>query len=207
MAFLLNKKNWQQFLKALATKYNILAPKEGLYDLEYTFLPPEKTDEIVFPGARLTQPLKFFLYPPKENVTVDAESPEKKTIIFGVKACDLKAVSILDHIYLDPDFVDPFYKQRRDNTLLLSDDCSDPGESCFCVLMGGSPFPDKGFDLNLSFLEQGNVVIEVGSEKGKSLLEEAGAPLKDVEQSLLNEREEKRKKIVENLKKQNRSLA
>lgn len=124
----------------------------------------------------------------------------------GVKACDLRATAILDHIFLDPDFVDPFYKSRRDNLVIISDDCLEPKDCCFCVLVGLNPFPEKGFDLNLSFLEEGTLV-EVGTEKGKKLLLETKITLKKAEKDHIIRRNENRQKVVSSLREANKDFS
>jgi len=167
--YFFNIKDWQNRLVDWVSRFLVLAPQQGLYELEYQPAMKDETAKILFPGARLTTPLKLFLYPAKESLSIDPTFEQKQAVILGVKSCDLKATSILDHIFLDPDFVDPFYKTRRDNIILVSDDCPTPKECCFCNLEGGNPFADQNFDLNLSFLDDG-VLVEVGSEKGEHLL-------------------------------------
>jgi hypothetical protein len=102
------KNEWQKFLASMTSLFNVLAPEEGLFNPEFARISPENSERIVFPGARLTSPLKVFLYPPKEDLLSDPLPQDKKSVILGVKACDLRATAILDHIFLDPDFVDPF---------------------------------------------------------------------------------------------------
>lgn len=196
--FYLDRKNFLEFLSVIAHEYDLLAPKKDPFGTGYEPIHPDNTGDIDFPGARLTYPLKIFLFPPKEKVSVEPESSLRKTVIFGVKACDIKAVSILDNIFLDPDFVDPYYKKRRDNIILVSNDCTEPLEQCFCTLLGGNPFPAEGFDLNLSFIEDG-VIIQVGSEKGKSLLEEIKTGAEAASQEQLKMRDELRQKIIDKL--------
>ena len=203
--FVLSKDQWSTFLKKTASNYEVIAPKDGPYHLEYERIGEEETDTIVFPGARLTRPLKYFFYPPRENVSRDPSPPDKKRVIFGIKACDLAALSILDNIYLDPDFVDPFYKTRRDNAIIVSDDCTKPLENCFCVLIDGTPFATKNFDLSLSFIED-QVLVELGSEKGKNLLDNAGIDLRKAGEDLLNRRQEQRQAMIEQLKEQNKDF-
>ena len=197
--YYINNGEFRNFLRKIALSHSVFAPQQGLFDLEFTGVTPEATENIIFPGARLTQPLKFFLYPPREMVTSDPLRPEKKRVLLGVKACDLHAAAILDRIYLDPEIIDPFYRQRREDTIIISDDCPAPAESCFCVLVGGNPFPEKDFDLNLSFLDEG-VVVEVGSEKGKALLEDAEVPRAPAEEKHLSQRLEERSKVAKDLR-------
>ena len=203
--YYLKNEDWQKFLKQTLAKYCLYAPGKGLVEPEYRSFGPENLSEIIYEGARTTQPLKFFIYPPREKVSPDQPSSDKKTIILGVKACDLKGLSVLDKIFLDPDFPDPFYQKRRENIILISDDCTEPKESCFCTLLGGNPFPEENFDLNLSFLDKG-ILVEVGSKKGKDLLEEYKVSLHPAEEGHLKMRQEKREKVIEKLKEINKDF-
>ena len=219
--YYLKNEDWQKFLKQTLAKYCLYAPGKGLVEPEYRSYPSPQSSPtggeevgggVIYEGARTTQPLKFFIYPPREKVSPDQPSSDKKTIILGVKACDLKALSVLDKIFLDPDFPDPFYQKRRENTILISDDCTEPKESCFCILLGGNPFPEGNFDLNLSFLParpaggDKGILVEVGSKKGKDLLEEYKIPLLPAEEKQLKMRQEKREKVIEKLKEINKDF-
>ncbi len=55
--------------------------------------------------------------------------------LFGVKACDLTAISYLDIHFKD----DPHYQRRRQNTLLVGIDCLEPCESGFCASVDAGP--------------------------------------------------------------------
>jgi len=203
--FYLSKEQWWNFLKETASRHNVLAPVKGLFDLDFSPVLPEEIDNIILPGARLTQPVKSFLYPPKEGVTHPLQAGLKKTVILGVKACDLRAIAILDHIYLDPDYVDPFYKERRDNTILVSEDCTSPRDCCFCTLTGGNPFPESGFDLNLSFIGDG-VLVEAGSEKGQLLIGGMKDTWEPADEKYLSLRMEERNKVKDKLREINKEF-
>jgi NAD-dependent dihydropyrimidine dehydrogenase PreA subunit len=92
-------------------------------------------------------------------------------ILLGARGCDLEALEVLDRVFLEGEFRDPFYETRRRQLLLISADCTSCGETCFCTLVKGQPYPTKLFDLNLTPIEDG-FVVEVGSEQGKRLVEE-----------------------------------
>jgi NAD-dependent dihydropyrimidine dehydrogenase PreA subunit len=102
---------------------------------------------------------------------------EKPWMFLGVKACDFTALPILDQAF-GGDFADPQFQKRREESIYVGSDCSQPWETCFCTLVDGKPYPTKGFDINLSKVWDG-FVIEVGSLRGKTLLEGQDA-LKEV---------------------------
>jgi sulfhydrogenase subunit beta (sulfur reductase) len=131
-------------------------------------LKKETEQKINLTSYRTTNPLKYFFYPARERVYPETQLIPKN-IIAGVKACDLKAIEILDKALLNGNFTDPSYSQLRKNTLLISADCEEISKTCHCNLVEGKPFADSGFDLNLSSVD-GNYKIQIGSGKGKEFL-------------------------------------
>ena len=110
--------------------------------------------------ARSVETIKAFFFPPRSVVAQYPEGAEDESagsseagraVIVGLRACGLKALEILDKVFLD-DIVDPLYKNRRENSLIISCDCSQPWESCFCTEVGYQPYPESGFDLNVAGL-------------------------------------------------------
>ena len=71
-----------------------------------------------------------------KNLSVESMNFEKAPfVLFGVKACDYKAIEVLDKVFLaDP--VDTFYQSRRESTTIVTLACSKPEESCFCKAFG-----------------------------------------------------------------------
>ena len=127
--------------------------------------------------ARATEPVKALFLPPRGEVArffgedAGAEPPER--IVVGARACDVAALRILDHVFLEGDFEDPFYAARRERTLVVSADCTGPYETCFCVAVEGRPHAEGGFDLNLSEVNgNGEFIVETGSPKGEKFVEE-----------------------------------
>jgi len=172
---------WTNLLEQWAGKFRILAPqreKRGLYLRPVT---RENSRSIVYGEVRAAQPLKTFLLPPLEDVTGPPADAAAPVLFLGVKACDLSALSILDRAF-GGDFPDPRYQTRRNAGLVVSCDCSDPIETCFCTLVGGKPFPAQGFDLNLTPLE-GGFLVAVGTDRGGALLKDVEARLAKVDKS------------------------
>ncbi|RPI66379.1 MAG: hypothetical protein EHM47_16805 [Ignavibacteriales bacterium] len=136
-----------------------------------TFKRIEKTvrDKINLDTYRSDIPAKYLFYFPRETVYPDKTSFPKR-IVAGLKACDLKALELLDQALLNSGFTDPLYAGWRENTTVISSDCNEICKTCSCNLFGGKPFPEKGFDLNISRVKD-KYVITVGSVKGEELLQ------------------------------------
>ena len=129
---------------------------------------------IEFNNIRVCTPVKEFLFPLRELAAIFPEPLEPKDIkpfaVFGLKECDLRSIDVLDKVFTEKDFEDPFYVKRRENMFIISTDCFDPAESCICNFLSGKPFAKDGYDLNVSKVNSG-FVVEVGSEKGQAFVE------------------------------------
>jgi len=124
--------------------------------------------------------LKGFMFPAKErvalypaggsNAQIDVGVSEAgPQVIVGARACDLRALEILDAVFTEGDFVDPFYEKRRKCSVLVTIDCVDYADGCFCNLVGGQPYPTQGYDLNLSPIT-GGYLVSINSDQGKELV-------------------------------------
>jgi len=173
------------------------------------------------PGAELAlrQPrpsssMKAFLQPARERVAVytlegvdEAESCPAcgRRALVGVRACDLEAIRYLDKVFAEGECTDPFYQSRRRAEVLISVDCVAVHENCFCTALGGRPFAESGFDLNLTPITNG-YLIEVGTDKGRGIIEKAGSCVTEATAAQIAEREKARKQSADSLEKQNRGL-
>ena len=63
------------------------------------------------------------------------ELQNQNFVVFGMKACDVKGVEVLDRVFLtDP--VDTFYAARRAHGTIVAMACHEPEETCFCNSSG-----------------------------------------------------------------------
>lgn len=106
----------------------------------------------------------------KEKTIQEAPLPEDKIMIFGIRPCDARSFSFLDSVFIDEKAVDPYYRDRRNNTIVVSLTCRDPLPTCFCTSVGGSPAGKEGTDI-LVFDTGDSLLFETCSEKGTSFLE------------------------------------
>lgn len=136
-------------------------------------------DELMLDALNVTQSAKKIVFPQTEKMysikgqgqemtieeTFEDSSP---TIIFGIRACDSKAIFCLDQVFLTKGYVDNFYKARRDNTLIIANACYNPGANCFCGAMDVDPTEPDNADIIIR--DAGEVYIwEAKTEKGESL--------------------------------------
>ena len=148
---------------------------------------------------RTVEPLKSFYLPGKEKLT---EKSNKPVLIFGVKACDLNSLKVLDYVYLDGEYRDSHYAWRRENYFIFSADCTSFLETCFCTSLGYTPYPEDGFDWNLIPVANDEFVLQVGSPKGEVLSKELNLEIQKIPQHyqelIKKNREEIYNKVKEN---------
>ena len=168
--YIIKKDEWDKSLEKLSLSYNIYASISNEYNQDYELLKPSDIPEISYNKPKPVTPLKSFFLPVKENVT-SARDAEKPRIIMGIPNCDIEALSILDEIYLDENFVDVFYRHRRENTLIIASDCFSIQEHCHCLSYNIKPYSSKNADLAV-ILKDGLIILRVITGKGESLLNE-----------------------------------
>lgn len=163
------------------------------------------------PTEALSQPRpsqnpKGFFFPSAESVgrygsgSAATAVQAQPIVLLGLRACELRALKYLDKVLLGGDFQDPVYGARREVQTVVSVDCVEAGETCFCTLVGGRPFAADGFDVNLTPLEDG-FVAEVATDRGRQWLGDAGLPEATPEQ--LAQRDQQRQAAADRVAAQN----
>ncbi len=128
---------------------------------------------------------KKFLFPPRQKLWTAKRSdqgfeihPEEEEPLryafLGVRSCELHAIAIQDKVFMEDAYVDPVYKARRENLLIVAVNCGQAANTCFCVSMNTGPEAKAGFDLALTEVidnDRHYFVAEAGSERGTGLLE------------------------------------
>ena len=104
-----------------------------------------------------------------KTLSVENMNFEKRPfVLFGVKACDYKAIEVLDKVFLaEP--VDTYYKARRDATTIVTLACSKPEESCFCGAFGIDAVAPEG-DVT-TWLDENYLYWQANTQKGETLTE------------------------------------
>ena len=157
---------------------------------------------------------KDVFFPQSENLyTCNKEdnklkiTPEKLVdapfVVFGMKACDIKGIEVLDRVFLS-DPVDSFYAARRANGIIVGLACHEPEESCFCKVFGvdcTEPAADVA-----TWMIEGELYWKALTEKGEALTESVKALLTETCESKVEAEKSAVKEIVEKLPYSNLSL-
>jgi ferredoxin len=160
-----------------------------------------RDDDAAFGHAAGPQSWKRFLHPPRERlwsatrtadgfeVAGDPGEPPRYAFL-GVRPCDLRAIEIQDRVLGHPG---SRYARRRADAFVIAVNCTEPGETCFCVSMGTGPGAGQdGFDLALTEMagDGGHrFLVDVGSARGAEMIGRipSEAATEDVEQPARSE--------------------
>ena len=130
-----------------------------------------------------------------EDIRVDYKDV-KEFVAFGVKACDFKALEVLDRVFLaDP--VDTYYQSRKEATTIVTLACSRPEESCFCSVFGIDATAPQG-DVT-TWMDENYLYWQANTEKGNALTEKVSALFVDGGEEEVKAQQEKTKEILAKL--------
>ena len=171
MILKMKKEDLSVFLDSIKEWGELWGPvkKEG----KTTYAKVDALSQMDLKATRTTIPPKKFLYPPRftmfdydEDGYVERTGDVPKRILFGIHPCDIHGILIMDKLFLEK-FNDPYYKERREKTLLLGHSCI-PDDKCMCFATD-TDFIAEGFDLFFTDLKM-FYLVWVGSTKGHDLV-------------------------------------
>lgn len=172
------KNQIQKLVASLRKGHQVFAPvKTGS---AIVFAEVHAGDEISLPCANTKKSVKELFFPQRELLFSFAgqeiKEPafvEKKRIIFGIRPCDARSLSLLDQVFAGEQYQDPYYLSKRDHTVIVAIGCNQPEETCFCSSTGGDPFSAEGSDVLM--VDSGDYyVAQAVTERGATLLEHEG---------------------------------
>lgn len=171
----LPKSRIRKFLDYLKSSRRVVAPIKNNGVLEFKEIASadqvQLTDEITYKSP------KEYLFPQVEKILsfsrdggIKDESKPQKTVIFGLRPCDLEAVRVLTAVFTKGNYVDTIYKGHLDNMVFIGLGCAGEKPGCFCG--------ERGIDKNSSvqcdiFLEdKGDCYLAVIiTPAGKSIMD------------------------------------
>ena len=152
-------------------------------------------DEIRLSECNTKKSVKEVFFPQRERLfayrgqeTREPAFPDRERIVFGVRPCDARSLSLLDPVFDADDFKDPYYCSKRDNTTVISIGCSQPMRTCFCTDTGGDPFSLEGTDVLLIDMGETYFVRSL-TQRGEAFLQ-GKAGFERAEQDQVRQKEE-----------------
>jgi sulfhydrogenase subunit beta (sulfur reductase) len=128
-------------------------------DYDTTILPPKK---VFLPAAETL--LEFSA---GDSAVLSEQRDTTPRVLFGLHPCDINALMLMDNVFLTG-YEDPYYKARRDSTLIVGVSC-EPRDECFCNAWGTDEV-HWGFDVFLTDLGD-EYFVSVRSVHGAELLD------------------------------------
>ena len=161
------------FLDEVGKSYQVFAPlkREDILVMERV----GDHDQVVLDFYNTKQAPKEVFFPRSEVLfsyrdgkVIPTSLPDERRVIFGIRPCDARSAVLLDNVFDAPDYQDPYYVNRRQNTLLIGLACNKPLTTCFCTTVGGGPFSVDGLDLLWTDLGD-RYLVETVTERGEAL--------------------------------------
>jgi sulfhydrogenase subunit beta (sulfur reductase) len=151
----------------------------------FAFDRPKLWSEVCLDYPRTILPPKKYMLPPKETTfTFDPQKgfedrlaeAGKPMVLFGVHAYDIYGLNILDRVFTQGVFPDPYYEKRRRAVAVVGIDYT-PDKKHFAHSMNAD-FVDTGFDLFFSDIGEEYLVL-VGTSRGDDMVLLSGCLMKE----------------------------
>lgn len=172
----IKRSNLKDFFDAVSAKMPLFIPLKNGEQVNYGCYDGVK--EFDLDTLKTVKSPKDLFFPQSENMMkfraegkkidiIDIRSEKEPFVLFGVKACDFKAFSVLDNVFLGEP-VDTYYKARREAGIIFTLACGKPQESCFCTVFGidaTNPLGDA-----TCWIDKDYLYVTANTEKGEQVL-------------------------------------
>jgi ferredoxin len=183
----ISKQDLKVWLETILKDNYLIAPVavEGIT----IYQPVDRAEQIAFNFTNTAVSPKGWFFPETEvlhgeegdgHKNLKPETLEKNAVIFGIRPCDAKGLTVTDKVFLlTPG--DTAYIERRKRTTLIGLACLKERPECFCTRMGSTPNDPSNVDILLTESGEG-YLVQVKTEKGSALIRKA--QLEDSDQPL-----------------------
>ena len=177
-SYAIDKGKIQILLEGLLKDFKVYGPIKPGLDSSFNEIKSINDLHLEYQST-IIPPKKYFL-PPKEilfefkiengKFETKENADNEKFVLFGVHPCDVNAILKLDRLF-SGETKDKYYQNRRKNSVIVALNCVQPDKFSFCKSMNAGPFLEKGYDILLTDIGK-KYLIEIGSKKGKKIIEE-----------------------------------
>lgn len=175
MEYKLPKKDFSGFVNAVMGSFDVIAPVAGDASKRVQktqFQAISKPEDITITTGPTYFPAKYYFFDKKETLfefkghaITDAVIKLRDRVFFGLRRCDLTGIKHQDMVF-SANQEDPYYKTRRDASILIGLHCPEGDNYCFCNSMTNSDYFD------VMFYDKDDVyLVEIGSKKGQHFIE------------------------------------
>jgi len=193
-AKVIEKKKFADFAKAVVDNgYPLYGP--ALDGGDTTLAEIADQADVAFDYTNFKMSPKDFFLPQSEvlcrfcrgEIVETSVSEDGKRVLLGIRPCDAKAIWLMDKVFLQEP-ADSYYKQNRDNTVVISAACTSPDGTCFCTSVGGSPAGTEGSDVLLTDLGE-TFLLEAVTPKGEEFLGQFSKLTRNAKNKEISEKE------------------
>ena len=132
-----------------------------------------------------------------KKLSVEPEAlKEQDFVVFGMKACDVRGVEVLDKVFLSEP-VDSFYAARREHGIIVAMACKEPEETCFCSVFG-IDCAEPSADVAVWTTEE-ELYWKALTQKGERLTAQVAELFVETEETQVEEQKKSIREIVEKL--------
>lgn len=176
MANTIDKKTMRKLLARLAEEMALVGPVDTGKVIEYK---EADASDILMDDRVSYKSAKEYYFPQTERLltfTQDAATENtdmRPTVIFGVKPCDMEALRVMQAVFVEGRYADPFFQRHMDANLLIGIGCIQKKPGCFCDELG----------LDMAYSDFGDIMLEDNgdsytvtylSDKGANALSKLG---------------------------------
>jgi ferredoxin len=211
--FRIKKSDLPALYKAIAAHNDLFLPVKAAGKTNFALW--NETADVDIDTLKTVKSPKDAFFPQSENLyscgkvdgkyTVQAEERcNAPFVVFGIRACDVRGVAVLDKVFLcDP--VDSYYAARREHGIMVSMACSRPETSCFCGSFGIDCAAPEG-DV-ATWLAGEYLYWQPQTEKGEALTAQVAALLESCEETAVVDAKASIRAICDKLPLKDLSLA
>ena len=182
--YILEKNQLKSLYEILARSYKVFGPVIDGDSEQVFYNSVDDINQIAIDAPIPHNPPKDVLFPQMEtilryryeketrNLSMEESVKIEPVALIGLKSCDLEGIICLDRFFLGQEYVDDVYLTHRKGTFIVSITCNAPYPQCFCVCTDSGPAARENYDLNLTYIGEGQYLVETGSKGGEAVVKE-----------------------------------
>ena len=199
------KENLSALFRKIAENQELYVPVKTGHQVNFGAW--SKEAEVDLDTLKTVKSPKDAFFPQSENLytcvrdgkklSVEPEAlKEQDFVVFGMKACDVRGIEVLDKVFLaDP--VDSFYAARREHGTIVAMACKEPEETCFCNVFG-IDCAEPSADVAVWMTEE-ELYWKSLTERGETLTGQVKELLSDTIEEKVEEQKQSIRAIMEKL--------
>ena len=204
---LVKKDELLRIVKKVGAEFNVFAPVRVEDNVLFKSLAPGEEPLLTFANTKnapkgvffpRTEVMIRYVRTPKGTVLKGVELEARDAVLFGVRPCDARSFVLLDLLFDQDKYKDPYYIAKREKATVVTLACTPvPYTACFCTSVGGGPVDGTGSDVLVTDIGDA-YLVEFLTPKGERLVKYFGEAKATAEAE--NKKETAAKEAIEQIK-------